>query len=89
MVCVTYAAGWLHLNGHAGYAEPGKDIVCAAVSTLCEVLRMRFGGTSAPGHAAFRADAQDPVLQAVMAVFTQLEASYPGYVSIKTTRFES
>ena len=26
------------VSGHAGYAEPGKDIVCAAVSTLAQTL---------------------------------------------------
>lgn len=26
------------INGHAGYAEPGKDIVCAGVSTLVQTL---------------------------------------------------
>ena len=25
--------------GHAGYAEPGKDIVCAGVTALTETLR--------------------------------------------------
>ena len=24
--------------GHAGYAEPGKDIVCASISTVCYML---------------------------------------------------
>lgn len=28
----------LDLNGHCGYAEKGKDIVCAAASILCNTL---------------------------------------------------
>lgn len=28
----------LEVCGHSGYAEPGKDIVCAAVSMLAETL---------------------------------------------------
>lgn len=28
----------LEVHGHAGYAEPGKDIVCAAISMLTDAL---------------------------------------------------
>ena len=28
----------IKISGHAGYAEPGKDIVCAGVSTLVQTL---------------------------------------------------
>ena len=28
----------LEVNGHAGYAEEGKDIVCAAISMLTDAL---------------------------------------------------
>lgn len=34
---------WVEVKGHAGYAEPGKDIVCAAVSALYETLRLALG----------------------------------------------
>lgn len=30
----------LVLNGHAGYAEHGKDIVCAGISALCGALEI-------------------------------------------------
>lgn len=29
---------YLHVDGHAGYAEHGKDIVCAAASMLVQAL---------------------------------------------------
>lgn len=29
---------FIHVSGHANYAEYGKDIVCAAVSTLLQVV---------------------------------------------------
>lgn len=29
---------FIHVTGHANYAEHGKDIVCAAVSTLLQVV---------------------------------------------------
>lgn len=31
---------WVEVKGHAGYAEPGKDIVCAAISVLYETLML-------------------------------------------------
>jgi uncharacterized protein YsxB (DUF464 family) len=32
----------LEVNGHAGYAEPGKDIVCAGISALVLALPAQF-----------------------------------------------
>lgn len=29
---------WITCYGHAGYAKPGEDIVCAAVSILCQTF---------------------------------------------------
>lgn len=33
---------WVEVKGHAGYAEPGKDIVCAAISVLYETLKLNL-----------------------------------------------
>lgn len=41
MVKITYSSREppsLTVEGHANYAEYGKDIVCAAVSALCQTL---------------------------------------------------
>lgn len=42
MITATARDPTLMITGHAGFAEPGKDIVCAAVSalflTLCDSL---------------------------------------------------
>lgn len=38
MIEVSRHDGGLSVKGHAGYAEPGKDIVCAAVSILVQNL---------------------------------------------------
>ena len=38
----------LECRGHAGYAESGKDVVCAAVSAICQTLYLwckNTGGT--------------------------------------------
>jgi uncharacterized protein YsxB (DUF464 family) len=38
MIVIDRSGGEISINGHAGYAEAGKDIVCAAVSTLAQTL---------------------------------------------------
>lgn len=38
MIEVTSNENGLSIKGHAHYAEPGKDIVCAGVSTLAQTL---------------------------------------------------
>lgn len=38
MIAVSVRLDGITINGHAGYAEAGKDIVCAAVTALTENL---------------------------------------------------
>ena len=38
MIIISITETAVVVEGHAGYDEPGKDIVCAAVSTLAQVL---------------------------------------------------
>lgn len=38
MIKITYTNNRITIKGHAGYGELGKDIVCAAVSTLTQVF---------------------------------------------------
>lgn len=38
MIDVCRHAGGFVIAGHAGYAEHGKDIVCAAISTLLQTF---------------------------------------------------
>lgn len=38
MIVITRSAGRITIKGHANYAEHGKDIVCAGVSTLIQTL---------------------------------------------------
>ena len=38
MITVNRNEGGITMSGHANYAEPGKDIVCAAVSVLVQNL---------------------------------------------------
>ena len=43
MIKIKYTKDSLELTGHAGYANYGKDIVCASVSTLvvCSINNMK------------------------------------------------
>lgn len=38
MIEVSVRLDGITVSGHAGYAEPGKDIVCAAITVLTETL---------------------------------------------------
>ena len=38
MIVITVSQTGITVNGHAGYAETGKDIICAAVSALTQNL---------------------------------------------------
>lgn len=55
MIEITYEPSRyeLTMKGHAGYAEKGKDVVCASASMLCHALaqglkEMRLGLVNAP-----------------------------------------
>ena len=85
MVRITWKPeGFLQVKGHAGSAEKGKDLVCAAVSTLVLTLaantdRMaRAGWVTEPvirlgeGDALIRCDPQPDYRAAVELVFGSL-----------------
>ena len=38
MIAITHSDGCIRIEGHAGYAAHGQDIVCAAISTLTQVF---------------------------------------------------
>lgn len=38
MITIQHNHGLITIQGHAGYDEPGRDIVCAAISTLSQVF---------------------------------------------------
>lgn len=38
MIVVNFTQDGLTVDGHAGYAEAGKDIICAAISALTQGL---------------------------------------------------
>jgi uncharacterized protein YsxB (DUF464 family) len=42
MITVTRYSGGITIEGHAGYAPRGQDIVCAGISTLVQTLIQSF-----------------------------------------------
>lgn len=38
MIKIQFVHGRITVEGHAGYAQPGKDIVCAGVTALTQTL---------------------------------------------------
>ncbi len=85
----------LTVQGHAGYAEPGKDIVCSAVSILTSTLAYLLAGNEfescfEPELSAFRAIVKDenlkmkymPYFEFVMEGLRMLEAAYPENILI-------
>ena len=38
MITITHTGRRIAISGHAGYAPPGQDIVCAAISTLVQTF---------------------------------------------------
>ena len=43
MIKITHTDGCITLEGHAGYAPVGQDIVCAAVSALVATFILSIG----------------------------------------------
>lgn len=88
----------LTLKGHSGYAESGKDIVCAGISSLFFALHrslhergfMSFADLNNPeGYAQIRAypSAEERhtcvvMFETVVTGFELLAQNYPDYVNI-------
>lgn len=85
----------IQIEGHAGYAEKGKDIVCAAVSTLYQTMvqtiqTRQYGELKhIRSNDGFEHVLIDTVTQegfgAIMAFITgceEIATAYPDYVSV-------
>lgn len=40
MITIKLTKDSISISGHANYAEPGNDIVCASVSTIIQLAQM-------------------------------------------------
>ena len=85
-----------YVTGHAGYAERGKDIVCAAVSALTITLENAMEALAdvpvVKKQCAFREDARiylpvpsdktDLLIEAYKIGIEGLQEAYPNYVQL-------
>lgn len=82
----------LECRGHAGYAESGKDVVCAAISAICQTLYLwcrNAEGVSItreciePGR--FLLEAHGPCVEpwrAAVLGLMSLTQGYPAYIRV-------
>ncbi len=89
----------LEIEGHAHYAPPGQDIVCAAVSTLAYTLAQNlelmlfeedYTADFESGHAWIEARPPEPLAEQCRGIFmtiangfAMLEAQYGQYVQLE------
>ncbi len=82
---------FLQCKGHAGYADAGNDIVCAAISTLTQTLiryltendiECDYHVESAELYVASQNPKARAAFDVVMCGLKMLEAAYPAYLSI-------
>lgn len=95
MICVSAEKGeqklTLNVEGHAGFAKLGDDIVCAAASMLAQALLYALEGVDGiclesdvrSGHLWLQCTS-NPETRAMMAVaeagFEQLAEAYPSHI---------
>lgn len=85
MIRVTAEPGRLTLEGHAGYAPTGKDIVCAAVSALVERLQEKNLVRELimrPGYVRIAMRGADREAELVKCGLRQLERRFPQCVEV-------
>ena len=90
MIRAVFSKNRLTVEGHAGYAPKGQDIVCAAVSALVYALIGTLEETEnvaevilRPGYAAVEAKEKTAAFDLVRCGLTQLADRYPDFVRVK------
>lgn len=86
----------MEIKGHAGYAEPGKDIVCAGVSaiafTLCGYLlevdaKARTEIDEKTGHMHIKTEENNSLIRNAFEMaevgLAQIAQAYPEHVTIE------
>lgn len=91
MTRIVYDAerGILQATGHAGYAEAGKDIVCAGVSALAQAAAASaklHGGQALCDNGMLYTCCTDPahkeVLRVLALVLHEMARQYPEHVKL-------
>lgn len=95
MIRARFTGNRLTLLGHAGYAERGRDIVCAAASALVYALIGALEDQDnvselviRPGTVTVAARRDDPAFAVVRRGLEQLAGRYPDYVRVEDTPTE-
>ena len=90
MIRVIFTDKRMTVQGHAGYGEKGKDVVCAAVSALVYALVATLEETGniretviRPGYATVAAKEQDRAFDVVRGGLGQIAARYPTCVAME------
>lgn len=89
MVQITFSDCCFSAEGHANYAENGKDIICASVSMLVYTMGASLEGcipTFEPGFTEIvYADCpkNKAIIEAMEKGFTLLSDNYPDYVKVR------
>lgn len=91
------------IRGHAGYAESGRDIVCAAVTAVAEtallglrkVARVEVEVRRRPGllvcrlpPAAAQGESAQAILETMACGLADIAADYGAHLEVRTTREE-
>lgn len=95
MITVQTGDGYIIVEGHAGFAPPGKDIVCAGVTALVQTLALALGRSEpaedisidlTPGRAVFEydrlTDAGKINAGSFLIGMNWLAETYPDYVQV-------
>lgn len=90
MIEVTFSYHRVTVQGHAGYAPKGEDIVCAAVSALTYALigALEEEGlirelVVRPGFVTVAAKKEDKAFDVVRCGIGQIAARYPQCVRVR------
>ena len=90
MIRVVFTDRRVTVQGHAGYAPKGQDVVCAAVSALVYALIATLKETEniretviRPGYATVAAKERDRAFDVVRGGLAQIAARYPNCVSLE------
>ena len=90
MIRAVFGKNRLTVEGHAGYAPKGQDIVCAAVSALVYALIGTLEETEnvaevvlRPGYAAVEAKEKTAAFDLLRCGLGQLAERYPDFVRVE------
>ena len=94
MIAVKVTLNGITVDGHAGYAEHGKDIVCASVSVLTQNLinsiealtkdRISYEVTPAQIHIDYEnlSEKSKLLIDSFFIGVSEIQRAYPKYVQV-------